>query len=344
MNIKDIARISGVSVSTVSRVLNDHPDVSAETRDRVKAVMEQSNYVPNLGARILSRSETNNIGLVVRGMSNPFFSDIIVEIEKNIAEAGYSLYTQQIGAQDDELMTAALMERDKKLQGVIFLGGRLDYTARQMIDIGVPYVFCSFNNKYGTLGSADYSSVCIDDDQAAYEAVKKLYAYGHRRIAILLSSRNDGSVSQMRYEGFERARRDFSIPTDESLILSANGYDIQDAYQAMRRHLGRGKDFTAVFVIADLMAIGAIRALIDSGYEVPRDCSIIAIDGLQISGYICPRLSTFEQPKQRLGAEAVKQLVRLIEEPGAPNRHLIMPITFLEGETIAGPELAKEDI
>ncbi len=344
MKIKDLARISGVSVSTVSRVLNDHPDVSAETRDRIKSIIEQSNYVPNLGARILSKSETNNIGLVVRGMSNPFYTNVIVEIEKDIEEAGYSLYTQQIGTQDDELMTAALMERDKKLQGVIFLGGRLDYTARQMVDIDVPYVFCSFNNKYGTLAGTDYSSVCIDDNQAAYEAVKKLYACGHRKIAILLPRVDDGSISQMRYEGYERALKDFAIPMDENLILSANGYGIENAYQVMRKHLKKGKDFTAVFVISDLMAIGAMRALIDAGYFIPRDCSIIAIDGIEISNYIYPRLSTFEQPNQQMGAETVKQLVRLIEEPDAPHRHLILPIAFLEGETIAAPESVKEDV
>lgn len=338
MNIKDIAQIAGVSVSTVSRVLNEHPDVSAETRNRIKDIVEQNNYVPNLGARILSKSETNHIGLVIRGMSNPFFSGVTVEIEKQIREAGYFLYTQQIGATDDELMTAALMERDKKLLGIIFLGGRQDYTAEHLNSIDVPYVFCSFSNKYGTLDDAEYSSVCIDDDQAAYEAVAKLHAHGHRRIAILLSTLDDGSISQMRYEGYLRALRDFGIPADEKLVLSANSFNIEASYKVMQAALKNGKEFTALFAIADNMAVGAIRALIDAGYSIPLDCSVIAIDGIEVSQYLYPRLSTFKQPQKQIGEEAVKQLLRLIEEPDAENRHLILPISFLKGETITTPK------
>lgn len=342
MNIKDIARVSGVSVSTVSRVLNDHPDVSPKTRERIKEIMEQSSYVPNLGARFLSKSETNNIGLIVRGMSNPFYTDIITEIEKDIAEAGYSLVIQHIDVDADELMAAALMERDKKLQGVILLGGRLDYTADQITDINIPFVFCSYNNQYGTLERTEYSSVCVDDDEAAYEAVKKLYAYGHRKIAILLSGTDDGSVSQMRYEGYRRALKDLDLPMEEELVLSVGSFGIEDAYQGMKKYLEEGREFTAVFAIADNIAIGAIRALIDAGYSIPKDCSIIAIDGIEVSKYTYPSLSTYEQPKKEMGAEAVKQLVCLIEDEDTENRQLILPIAFRTGETIAAPGRIRE--
>ena len=192
MTIKDIAKISGVSVSTVSRVLNNHPDVSEDVRHKVMAVVEEYNYIPNNSARALGQSKSDNIGLIVRGISNPFYTSIIHEIEQDIEKAGYTLVMQQIGSCDDELLAGAMMERDKRLRGLIFLGGRLDSTKDQIAGIGVPFVNCSSNNAYGTLDADSYSSVSIDDTQTAYEAVKELYKEGHRRIAVLLARPDDG--------------------------------------------------------------------------------------------------------------------------------------------------------
>ena len=189
MTIKDIARLSGVSVSTVSRVLNDHPDVSEEAKEKVLAVVQEYNYIPNTSARELGKTSSDNIGVVVRGLSNSFYTKIITEIGSGIEKAGYTMVMQQIAAGEDEIMTAAKMERDKKLQGLIFLGGNLDYTKERMTSINVPYVCCTFNNQYGTLDKSDYSSVCIDDNQAAYDAVEYLVNEGHRKIVVLLSAR-----------------------------------------------------------------------------------------------------------------------------------------------------------
>jgi transcriptional regulator with XRE-family HTH domain len=130
MTIKDIARLSGVSVSTVSRVLNDHPDVSEEAKEKVLAVVQEYNYIPNTSARELGKTSSDNIGVVVRGLSNPFYTKISTEIGSGIEKAGYTMVMQQIAAGEDEIMTAAKMERDKKLQGLIFLGGNLDYTKK----------------------------------------------------------------------------------------------------------------------------------------------------------------------------------------------------------------------
>ena len=333
MTIKDIARLSGVSVSTVSRVLNNHPDVSKDAKEKVLAVVEEYNYIPNTSARELGKSSSDNIGVVVRGMSNPFYTKIITEIGSGIEKAGYTMVMQQIGSEEDEIMTAARMERDKRLQGLIFLGGCLDYTKERMTSINVPYVCCTFNNQYGTLDKSDYSSVCIDDNQAAYDAVEYLVNEGHKKIAVLLSGANDGSVSQVRYAGYERALKDFGIRVDENLIIELNSFNIAEAYNGMKNWLKKKYEFSAVFAISDNMAMGAMKALREAGKNVPKDVAVIAIDGIEASEYMNPVLSTICQPMEKMGSEAVKLLVDIIKGKRS-HKHVIVPTSLREGETL----------
>ena len=334
MTIKDIAKISGVSVSTVSRVLNNHPDVSEDVRRKVMAVVEEYNYIPNNSARSLGQNKSDNIGLIVRGISNPFYTSIIHEIEQDIEKAGYTLVMQQIGATEDELLAGAMMERDKRLLGLIFLGGRLDYTKEQIAAISVPFVSCSSNNAYGSLDDTCYSSVSIDDTQTAYEAVKELYKEGHRRIAVLLARPDDGSVSQIRYEGYVKALTEVGMVPTEDLIMSVDSYNIADAYHGTKAWLDKGIAFDAIFAIADNLAMGAMRALREKGIIVPKDCSIVAIDGIEVSEYMAPALSTYCQPMEELGKTSVDLLIDLIEKKGE-HRQIILPTIFREGETIA---------
>lgn len=333
MTIKDIARLAGVSVSTVSRVLNNHPDVSQDAKTKVMAVVEEYNYIPNTSARELGKTSSDNIGLIVRGLSNPFYTKIITAIGEKIEKAGYTLVMQQIASGDDEVMAAALMERDKKLQGVIFLGGRFDYTKNQLSAINVPYVCCSFNNKYGSLDKKEYSCVGIDDNQSAYEAVEKLYNAGHRKIAVLLPSVDDGSVSQMRYEGYERALNDFGMELDNELMIEVNSYNINDSYETTKTWLEKKADFTAIFAISDNLALGAMKALREAGYSVPQDCAIVAIDGIEVSAYMNPELTTFCQPMQEMGETAAELLTNIIEGKGG-HKQVVLPTIYRTGGTL----------
>ncbi len=333
MTIKDIARLAGVSVSTVSRALNDHPDVSAEAKEKVMAVVEEYNYIPNASARELGKTTSDNIGVVVRGLSNPFYTKIITEIGSKIEKAGYTMVMQQIGTNDDEIMAGAVMERDKRLQGLIFLGGRLDYTKEEVSSINVPFVCCTFNNQYGTLDKTEYSSVGIDDAQAAYDAVKKLYEKGHRKVAVLLSGPDDGSVSQVRYEGYQKAVKDFGLEDNENLIISIDSYNIADAYKSMAQWLEKNIEFTALFSISDNLAMGAMKALREAGKVVPDDVAVVAIDGIEASEYMYPVLTTLCQPMEKIGAEAVALLVKIVKG-GKAHKHVVLPTIYREGGTI----------
>ena len=332
MTIKDIARLSGVGVSTVSRVLNDRPDVSEESRRRVLQIIADYNYLPNNSARSLVRTKSDAIGLVVRGVQNPFYTGIIRAIERDLDAAGCTMVMRQIGSCEDEIKCGAMMEREKRLQGLIFLGGRSDYSPAEIALLNVPFVCCSYTNVYGSLNPAKFSSVSIADEQEAYRAVMDLAQKGHRRIAALAANPSDRSISQLRCSGYTRALQDLGLAPEAGEIIRADDFTIEAAYHAMQERLTRPADFTAVFAIADDMAIGAMRALRESGRSVPEDCSIIAIDGLTVSEYIYPMLTTLCQPTDEMGAKSVEILMGVIR--GGMHRHLILPTTLRTGQSV----------
>lgn len=331
--IKDIAERCSVSVSTVSRVLNDHPDVSSTVRERVLKVIDEVHYVPNSSARDLVKSQSDDIGLVVRGMGNFFFAEMIPTIETAIAKAGYTLLTHQINSEDDELRAGAELVRSKKLKGLILLGGCFDYGKEQIAVLDVPFVCCSFGNSFGKLKETQYSSVTIDDQLEARRAVEYLIAHGHRKIAILLDSTCDSSISELRYLGYCQALKAAGIPLDEELVQETGSFTMEASYDGMKRLLNRRDDFTAVFVIADTMAMAAMRALYEGGKRVPDDCSVIAIDGISMSAYFVPTLTTLVQPKREMGEESVRILIDMIEKR-SKNRHVILPTEVRSGESV----------
>ena len=333
MTIKDIAKQCSVSVSTVSRVLNDRPDVSDDVRRKVRAAIKDSNYIPNNSARDLVRTKSEAIGLVVRGVSNPFYTDIIQAIENTVTDAGFSLVMQQIPSCADEVQRAAVMEREKRLRGIIFLGGRFDYTPGDLAMLNVPFVCCSYSNQYGTLRVGEYCAVSIADEETARQAVDHLYDHGHRRIAALICREDDQSISQLRYQGYRKALESHGIPLDEDLVMCTGTFDIRDAYEAVSRRLRQGADFTALFAIADSMAIGAMRALRDAGRRVPEDCSVIAIDGLELSAYIEPPLTTLCQPMEEMGRRSAEILLDMVQHK-ASHACEVLPTQLREGGSV----------
>jgi LacI family transcriptional regulator len=333
MTIKDVAERCGVSVSTVSRVLNNHPDVSEAIREKVMTVVRELHYVPNNSARDLVKPKSDAIGLVVRGVGNPFFTGVIRAIEHTITEAGYTMVLHQIRSGEDELREGAELARSKRLLGLILLGGCFDYTAEQTASRGVPFVCCSFTNSFGTLRIDQFSSVSINDQKEAYRAVRMLTERGHKKIAVLLDSIRDHSISQLRYMGYCQALEESGILLDSDLVEETVTYEMADGYAGMERLLKRRDDFTAVFVISDAMAVAAMKALHDHGKRIPEDCSVVAIDGIDMSAYMVPTLTTLVQPQEEMGESAVRILVDIVEGR-AGNRHLLLETAPREGGSV----------
>ena len=315
MTIKDIAKACGVSVSTVSRVLNDHPDVSQSVRDRVRSTVERMGYIPNNSARDLVRSQSDNIGVVVRGQDNLFFSAMVKTISREIERRGYTMVLHFIGSDDDEVMAGAILEREKKLRGLIFLGGRFDYSPVTLSPVGVPFLCCTYTNCFGSLDERDYSSVSIDDYMTAFKAVQTLIELGHRRIAVVTPATDDRSISELRYKGYRAALEQAGLKFSPELLVDTQGcFEMPRTYRGMAELIESGADFSAVFALSDTTALAAMKALEDHGRRVPEDCSVIAIDGLTVSEYANPTLTTMVQPVEEMGRQSVAILADMIEQ------------------------------
>ena len=339
MTIKDIAAYCDVSVSTVSRVLNDHPDVSPQVRELVNEAIRKLHYVPNNSARSLVSSRSTAIGVVSRGVDNPFLSSLIRVLSRQIHDRGYTMVLHQIPTQADEVQAAAMLEREKKLLGVIFLGGRFNYTEEELRQLTVPFVCCTYTNTFGDLREDAYSSVSIRDEDEAGKAVRYLVDHGHRRIAVVLDDPADHSIGQLRFQGYRQALRDCAIEYDPALAVVTGNYDMRAVYDGVCALVESGADFTALLAISDALAIAAIKALTDRGRTVPGDCSVIAIDGLEISGYMVPSLTTLCQPAEEMAKESVEMLIALIEGTGS-HRHRLVQTTLRPGGSVARLERA----
>lgn len=337
MTIKDVAEYCGVSITTVSRVLNNHPDVRESVRARVMQAVHELHYVPNNSARDLGKSQSDTIGVVLRGATNPFLTSVLRSVEQAVAAAGYTLALQQIGTCDDEIAAGAGLVRSKRLRGLILLGGEFDYTSERVADLEVPFVCCTFTGTFGSLPKDGYSSVSIDDYTEAYRAVSALIQHGHRRIAVVLEAIHDRSISELRYRGYCDALRDAGINLDPDLVAQCGSFEMLDVYRATKRLIARCPDITALFTISDLMAVAAIKALHKKGLRVPEDCSVISIDGIEMTRYIVPTLTSLVQPGDEMGTLAVRILVDVLEGKG-PHRHLSLTTTLREGETVAAPK------
>ena len=320
MTIKDVAAYCGVSVSTVSRALNGHPDVSEDMRNKVLDAARALRYVPNRSARDLAMNQSDTIGLVIRGGTNPFYTGIV---------------PRQLPSNGDEIDEAAELVRTKRLKGVVLLGGRFDYSTEDAQSVGVPFVCCSYTNHFGDLPRDAYSSVSINDKAEAYKAVRALIDAGHTRIACLLSETDDQSISQLRFDGYCQALEDAGIPLDLGLVLKTNGFLMSSAYEQVKEAIEADLDFTAIFSIADTLAIAAMKAIFDTGATVPDDYSVIAIDGIEMSQYTVPTLTTLCQPQESMGQEAVRLLVDVLEGK-SKNEHVRLKTTQRSGGTV-GP-------
>ncbi|MFW2489781.1 LacI family DNA-binding transcriptional regulator [Clostridium chromiireducens] len=332
MNIKDIAKLAQVGVSTVSRVLNNHPDVKESTRQKIVEIIKESNYIPNNSARILKQNNTKNIGILVKGVFNPFFSQMTNVIGNIINENGYTMIVRQNDYNIyQEVDTLIAFIKEKRLQGVICLGGNfIDITDDSFKEINVPIVLTSVNT-VSKQGKEYYSSIGIDNIKSAYDATIYLINKGHKNIALILGEANDMGVSLWRLEGYKKALEEKGIGVDNSLVVSG-GYSSKGAYKETIELLKQRKDITAIFALSDIMAMGAAKAILDSGLRIPKDISIVGFDGMDESEYYNPSLTTVKQPQKLMAKMSIDILISQINGKEG-NKHILLDTKLIERDS-----------
>ncbi len=333
MTIKDLAAKTGYAVGTVSRVLNDHPNVSEKARRAILAAVAESGFELNVNAKQLKQSHGTAILIIVKGTANALFAQMVEDIQAALRPTGWPVFVDYMHGGDNEVRRAMALHREKKALGVIFLGGNLENLRADFEKLGIPGVLVTNNAE--SLHLAGLSSVYIDDRRAARQAVEQLLSLGHRRFVLVGGHRRYSDISRLRWEGAREAFEAAQIPFDPELDYSTCYFSADSGYTGTMELLDRGREFTAIFTMSDLMAIGAIRALGDRGLRVPQDVSVMGFDGLPLGQYLMPRLSTVEQPCTPMARKAVELLNAMIESDAQP-RHEAVPFSLLYRES-AGP-------
>ena len=325
MTIKDLAKKTGYGVATVSRVLNNQPNVSEKARKAIMKAVEESGFELNDNAKQLKQQHSNSILVVVKGTSNEMFGSLVETIQSEVAKTDYPLIVDYIDEDDNEVLRAVRLCREKKPLGILMLGGNMDHFLSDFDKIEVPCVLVS--SDASNLPFKNLSSVSTDDRLAAKCAMDSLIEMGHRRFAIVGGDKDTSDTGRLRYEGCLDSCLEHGIDFDKDKDYIGVRFSYQDGYDATCLLLRNKRNFTALFAAADVMAIGAIRALKDNGLRVPEDISVVGFDGLLLSSFLVPKLSTVEQSVRKMAVRSVEILLDCIEN-GAVPRYETVPFAL----------------
>lgn len=338
ITIKDIAKKCGVGVSTVSRAINNHPEISEETRSMIMEVIKENKFIPNNSARNLKLTDTKTIAVLIKGIDNPFFQSMIRVFEEEIQNQKYTFILHRVDSNQDEIEVALELIKEKRLKGIVFLGGFFLHQEEKLKQINVPFVLSTIAISHN-VDKTLYSSISVDDVNESKKIVDLLTEYGHTKIAILASDSRDKSISRLRVEGYLKALKSKNISIDKKLIRytkdNQNTYTMENGYKLMKELIDSKEEFTAVYAISDSMAIGACKAIIESGKRIPEDYSVVGFDGLDITYYYNPPITTIRQPVEEMARETTKILFDQINK-NTKNQHKVF-----EGELLVRQSIKK---
>lgn len=201
ITIKDIAKMCGVGVSTISRAINNHPDINQETKNAIMEVIKEYNYIPNNSARNLKRTDAKTIAVLVKGITNPLFSSMIKIMEEEIKRKKYTLVLHHVEFNEDEVDVALELIKEKRLRGIVFLGGYFSHSEEKLEKLKVPFVLSTIGKAPEGISESKYSSVSVDDLKESYRVVDYLVKSGHKKIAILSAPEDDESIGKLRLNG-----------------------------------------------------------------------------------------------------------------------------------------------
>lgn len=330
MTIKDISAQTGYSVGTVSRVLNNQPNVSQKARDTILRAANECGFQLNANAKQLKQQHGNSILVLVKGTHNELFSSLVEAIQARIVETKYPLIVDYMDETENEVLRAVQLCREKKPLGILFLGGNRETFLADFDKIKLPCVLVT--NDASGFPFPNLSSVSSDDKLAGRMAVEHLIALGHRKIAVISGDHTHSDIGRLRFEGCLEAFREHGVEFDPERDSETIRYSFNDGYKAAQRLLERGRDFTGLFAMSDVMAIGAIRGLRDAGKQVPEDVSVVGLDGLAISEYTVPRLATISQSTMELADRSFRILLDNIENHASAHYEII-PLTLEDRES-----------
>lgn len=309
-NIKDIAKHLGVAVSTVSRAMNNHPDVSEETKQQVMEAIRAFNYRPNAIARGLIRKKTFTIGLMIPEISDPFFSGLARAVERTLFGHGYQVVYGNTDRNPDKEKQFIANAIERQFDGLIITPDFLDATFIEMLSsLEMPVVFL----RRRTPQELSMPYVDVDHYQAAIVAVNYLLELGHKKIGFIGMPESSFTGTQ-RLHGYKDTMRKYGLLSESTDIVVAEGRHIPNGRKAMSELYEQNPHLTAVFAANDLLGIGSLEWLAKRDIKVPEQISVMGFDNLEYAELHWIQLTTMEQPTHRMGSKAAELLLQMIAD------------------------------
>lgn len=319
-NIREVARLAGVSVATVSRTLRSPERVLPETRERVNAAVEQARYRPNLMAVQFRSQKTGNLVILVPAIANTFFARVISGAQKAAQAAGYRLLLCDTQGREDIERQFAELVYAHQADGVIQLRAYDPFeTATATEGAVIPPIV----NACEVISNGPHPTISLDNLAAAKAMTEHLIALGHRRIGLIKGSRTS-PLTLDRLAGYRKALREAGIRFDKDLVCHGD-FTLKAGFVGASKMLAIADRPTAFFCENDEMAIGALKRIREEGLRVPEDISLVGFDDIPMANYCDPPLTTISQPAEAFGEKAVEMLIMLIDKKPIPERHVVLP-------------------
>jgi len=338
VTVKDVAREANVSPATVSRVFNNNPSISAETRELVLATAAKLGYRPRTPKSARKDNLRKNIAIVFNNRlssltDDPFYGQVIAGIEQIVSPKNYNLFFRTVtGHLSSDLEKIETLINDEKLAGIILAGYEIDeQLVKQIKKNRLPLVLVDSN-----LYDENVNMVLNDNTTGARAAVDYLISLGHRRIAFVGGPLSHTSLDE-RYIGYKQALRRAGIKKNEEYITFCKPrFDADDGYRATLAMLKNCRLLpTAIFAANDMLAIGAMRAVFDLDLEIPSDISVVGFDDITMAQHTIPQLTTVRIQKREMGTMAAKRLLELLEEPDAKPIKVIVGVELVVRDSVA---------
>ena len=332
VSLKDIASQCGVSVATVSKSLNDHSDIGIETKQRVRQVAKELGYVPNAAAKSMKTNRTHNIGVLFMddansGLTHDFFASVLESFKRGVEKEGYDITFISNDRTRPGRSTYLTHARYRRFDGVIIANVHFDDPeVVQLVKSDIPVV--TIDHLYN-----DTITILSDNVEGVATLVDYAVQNGHKKIAFIHGA--DSSVTKARLITFNRKMEEYGIELPEEYIVESPYRDTHGAYERTLELLDMQDRPTCIFYPDDYAAYGGMRAIAEKGLKVPDDVSVVGFDGIRVARHIRPRLTTYRQDTDELGAQAAKNLIDLIERPKTTLvQQIVVKGKLLEGDTL----------
>ncbi|SMC26507.1 transcriptional regulator, LacI family [Clostridium acidisoli DSM 12555] len=327
-SIKDVAKEAGVSIATVSRVLNDVDVVNEETKKKVIEAIKKLDYRPNIVARSLKTQKTRTIGIVVPDISNQFYPEIVRGAEDVANIYNYNVILCNTDLDSEKEVEYLKVLREKMVDGVIYMSNSMeDEIIDTLNNLKLPTVLVETNSK-----NNEFPSVTIDNEKAAYDATTYLIKNGNKKIAYIGVNPDSANASGLRFLGYKKALEDNGIKYDEKLI-QFGGLKAADGRDGMEVIINKVKDIDAAFCCSDEIAMGVINTLRDKGIKVPEQVDVMGFDNIYAASIYYPKLTTIEEPMYDMGSVGMRMLIKLVNKKEIEQKHYVLDHKLIERDS-----------